>query len=303
VLPSLLQHQHPTGQCILVLIDAMDPRPPRTSISVCSGVGGLDLGLARACGVEPVVYIERDAFAASVLVARMEEKALASAPIWDDLDTFDARPWCGLVDLVAGGTPCQDLSTAGGRGGLNGERSRLFFQHVRVAVECDAPFFFWENVAGAVGVIPAVADHLHANGYDSIAWTTVRASDVGAPHKRERVFLLAHSPRLGRIEWRAEPEREPRRPDAAECGRGLHEAVLPGPDAVGEWRTLLEHRPDLAPAAPQPWLRRDPNGLGGGLDASLRADRLRACGNGVHPGQATLAWRVLWGAMTGIPGL
>jgi len=175
------------------------PRPPRSSISVCSGVGGLDLGLSRACGVEPVVYIEREAFAAGVLVARMEEARLAQAPIWDDVCTFDARPWCGLVDLVAGGTPCQDLSVAGKRAGLDGARSRLFFEHVRIAVECEAPFFFWENVAGAVRVVPRVVEYLETRGYRSV-WGTLKASDVGAPHQRARVFLLAYNEVFGRGE-------------------------------------------------------------------------------------------------------
>lgn len=172
-------------------------RPPSSYVSVCSGVGGLDLGLHAAIpGLEPVVYIEREAHAAAVLVARMEEAALPQAPVWDDVCTFDARPLVGLVDLVAGGTPCQNLSLAGKREGLDGDRSRLFYEHVRIARECEAPFLFWENVAGAVGAVPAVAAHLHASGYDSIVWTVVRARDVGAPHERARIFLLAHSERF-----------------------------------------------------------------------------------------------------------
>jgi DNA (cytosine-5)-methyltransferase 1 len=110
-------------------------------------------------------YVERDAYAAAVLVARMEEKALAPAPLWDDLTTFDGRPWRGLVDCIAGGTPCQDLSVAGKRVGLDGERSRLFFEQVRVADECEAPLFFWENVGGAARALPAVFAELARHGY------------------------------------------------------------------------------------------------------------------------------------------
>jgi DNA (cytosine-5)-methyltransferase 1 len=281
------------------------------------------------------VYIERDAFAASVLVARMEEKALASAPIWDDITTFDPRPWRGLVDIVAGGTPCQNLSLAGKREGLHGDRSRLFFDHVRIAVECEAPFFFWENVAGAIGVVPAVAEHLHANGYSNIAWTTLRASDVGAPHKRERVFLLAHASRFCQREpddGQRAKSRQIARKDSGRRGvhrnagmahaerKGLEghwrcgelgagglavEAVRrsrcvfpPARGDVEAWASILSVRPDLAPALSR--LRGLADGLGTGLDMCMcsREDRLRAAGNGVVPQQAALAWRILWGALT-----
>jgi DNA (cytosine-5)-methyltransferase 1 len=309
-------------------------RPPSTCISVCSGVGGLDLGLYAACGVEPVVYLEREAHAAAVLVARMEEAVLCPAPVWSDLTTFDARPLVGLVDLVAGGTPCQDLSLAGKRRGLHGERSRLFFEHVRLATECAAPFFFWENVAGAIGVVPAVAEHLHAAGYERIVWTDVRASDVGAPHRRARIFLLAYSPRLGEREphnhQRAEPRERPRQ-DAGRRGVRRHKGVAdaerqglegqrrwgglgeggrplevggggrrvfpPARDDLAAWRQLLAARPDLAPAISG--LRRLDDGVGARLDVCLcpREDRLRAAGNGVVPQQAALAWRLLWAAL------
>lgn len=302
-----------------------------------------------------MVYIEREAFAAAVLVARMEEAQLASAPIWDDVCTFDARPWRGLVDLVAGGTPCQDLSLAGKRAGLDGERSRLFFEHVRIAVECEAPFFFWENVAGATRAVPRVCEHLAENGYRNGAWTVVRASDVGAPHERARIFLLAYAERyalrhesgwsgwenrpgptgprftrssladaqgIGWNEGRAEPAGLGGGPHAPErCGAVADSNSLgrqgdriqpserrgassnrselpdfpPGPNDRDAWSRILAARPDLAPAIPaQPRLRRVADGLAGGLDASLRADRLRACGNGVHPEQAAHAWRGLW---------
>jgi DNA (cytosine-5)-methyltransferase 1 len=304
VLPSLLQRQHPNALACWVLIDAMDPRPPRTSISVCSGVGGLDLGLARACGVEPVVYIERDAFAASVLVARMEEKALASAPIWDDLDTFDPRPWRGLVDLVAGGTPCQDISRAGRRAGLDGERSRLFFRHVELAESIGAPLLWWENVGNAVGLVPLVAEYLQAHGYTRAVWTIVRATDVGWPMLRERVFVLACRGRLPMVwpsgeGWERQGDGRGlvgRPADTAETSSVFH-LRPPARDESERWRSILASTPHLAPALPEPEACREIDGLADELDVTFRVDRLRACGNGVHPGQATLAWHLLWGAL------
>jgi site-specific DNA-cytosine methylase len=148
-----------------------------------------------ACGAEPVVYVERGAFAAAVLVARMAEASLGEAPLWDDVTTFDARAWRGVVDIVAGGSPCQDLSVAGKRAGLDGLRSGLWRHQLRVLDETGASFLFWENVGGAIkSALDVVTHDVGELGYRTAA-CTLRASDVGAPHKRERLFVLAYSER------------------------------------------------------------------------------------------------------------
>ena len=85
-------------------------------LSLCAGVGGLDLGLHIVCpGYRTVGYVEREAYAAAALVARMADKALDPAPVWDDLTTFDGRPWRGVVDILTAGYPCQPFSIAGRR--------------------------------------------------------------------------------------------------------------------------------------------------------------------------------------------
>lgn len=167
----------------------MAPRP--RVLSLCAGVGGIDLGLRRAVDARTVCYVEREAFAASALVARMEAADLDHAPIWDDLATFDACAWRGVVDLVAGGYPCQPFSCAGKRRGADDER-HLWPHVLRILVESDAPLLFCENVAGhlSVGFADVLAD-LAACGFDA-EWDLFRASDVGAPHRRERLFFLAH---------------------------------------------------------------------------------------------------------------
>ena len=92
-------------------------------LALCAGVGGLELGLYLAIpGYRTVGYVERDSFAAAVLVARMEDQTLEAAPIWDDLATFDGPPWRGKVDCITAGFPCQDISVAGLREGLAGKR-------------------------------------------------------------------------------------------------------------------------------------------------------------------------------------
>lgn len=163
------------------------------TLSLFSGGGGLDLGVELAVGrCETVAYVEREAFAASSLLSRMEEGALAAAPVWTDVTTFDARAFRGLVDLVLGGSPCQDLSAAGTGRGLDGERSGLFFEFVRIVDECRPLFFFWENVGGAESSLPRVFDSFEALGYVGAA-VALRASDVGASQERRRFFLLGYA--------------------------------------------------------------------------------------------------------------
>ena len=140
-----------------------------------------------------MVLVERDAFAAAVLVARMAEASLAEAPVWDDVSTFDGRRWRGVVDCVAGGSPCQDLSVAGKRRGLAAPRSGLWRQMLRITDEARPAFVFWENVGGAISsALDVVTEDLEDLGF-RVAACTVRADDVGAPHKRERLFVLAHA--------------------------------------------------------------------------------------------------------------
>jgi DNA (cytosine-5)-methyltransferase 1 len=92
-------------------------------LSLCAGAGGIDLGLTIACPkYRTVCYVERESYAAATLVARMEDKALDTAPIWDDITSFDGRPWRGTVDIINGGYPCTPFSVAGKRKGVNDPR-------------------------------------------------------------------------------------------------------------------------------------------------------------------------------------
>ena len=100
------------------------------NLSLCSGGGGLDLGLELALGsVSTVCWVEWEAFAIEYLAARMEEGCLAPAPLWTDLRTFDGKPWRGVVDTLTAGYPCQPFSTAGKRRGEDDPRH--LWPHVR----------------------------------------------------------------------------------------------------------------------------------------------------------------------------
>ena len=181
------------------------------TIEICAGVGMLGEGLRAGLthlGLthRTVAYIEREAYAASVLAARMEDESLDGAPVWPDLLTFDGAAWRGAVDCIAAGFPCQDLSLAGRRAGLDGARSGLFFNIVDIADDCGARFLFLENVAGIASATASVMDseegdlderaaarvlgELADRGWDA-EWLTLSASEVGASHGRARWFCFA----------------------------------------------------------------------------------------------------------------
>lgn len=177
-------------------------------LSLCTGGGGLDLGveLAIPCA-RSVVMVEREAFAVAHLVAAMEQGLMAQAAVWSDARTFDGRPWRGLVDGLIGGIPCQPHSLAGRkRGQLDG---RDLWSDARRIIATSRPWFVLiENVSGML-----------AAGDDEIAgaervWRDLRklgfavegglftAAEVGASHERERIFILAVAD-TGRSERRA----------------------------------------------------------------------------------------------------
>lgn len=181
------------------------------TIELFAGVGMLGVGLRAGLahlGVETrtVCYLERESYPASVLAARMAEGALDDAPVWSDVCTFDARAWRGAVDCVIGGFPCQDLSVAGRRAGLDGKRSGLFFELLRIAEDSGARYLFLENVGGIASATASVVDaaegelderaaarvlgELADRGWDA-EWITLSASDVGASHGRARWFCWA----------------------------------------------------------------------------------------------------------------
>lgn len=160
-------------------------------IDLFSGFGGITLGLSQ--WVRPLAYCEIERYPQAILLSRMAEGKLPNAPIWDDVRTLDGKEFRGKVDIIYGGFPCQDISLAGRGAGLAGERSGLFFEVMRLAKEIQPIFIFLENVQGIrTRGLDTVIEELTKAGYDC-RWTMLSAAEVGAPHKRERWFLLAKS--------------------------------------------------------------------------------------------------------------
>lgn len=259
-------------------------------ISLFSGYGGLDLAVRCALPeARCVCFVEREAPAAAILAARMEDGGLEDAPIWSDITTFPSRIFRGRVAGLVGGFPCQDLSVAGRQAGIEGERSGLFFEIIRLVRELESvEWLFLENVPPVLN-FPAgttVLGELAALGFDA-EWGTLRASYVGGTHRRERAFVLAYTshPRLSESECR-QPHGPLNGSEAPGPTSEFHRALFPpGPADLNAWRQVPEW---LHPAV-EPGVRRLAHG------ANTRVDRLRAAGNGVVPFQGAVALALLLG--------
>lgn len=150
-------------------------------------LGGLLLGWRTVCAVES------DPYAASILVQRQNDGILAPFPIWDDVRTFDGEPWMGIVDVVSGGFPCQDISSAGKGAGITGERSGLWKEMARIIGEVRPRFVLVENSPMlTLRGLGTVLGDLATLGYDA-EWGVLGADDAGAPHRRKRIWIVANS--------------------------------------------------------------------------------------------------------------
>ena len=161
-------------------------------LSLCSGAGGLELGLKLAMpGTRTVCYVEGEAYAAAQLAARMEDETMDAAPVWSDVKTFDPNPWRECVDIITAGYPCQPFSIAGAK---RAEKDpRHLWPFIREIVRTIEPrLCFFENVSHHLRLgFEQVHDDLRSMGY-SVAAGLFTAEEVGAPHRRERLFILAY---------------------------------------------------------------------------------------------------------------
>jgi DNA (cytosine-5)-methyltransferase 1 len=158
-------------------------------LSLFSGYGGIDLALGDY--IRPIMYCEIERYAQGIILSAFDKGVLPVGVVWNDVTTLDGNALKGLVDIVYGGFPCQDISVAGKGAGLEGERSGLFREIIRICTEASPQFIFLENVPairtrGSIEVQEALA----GIGYDT-RWLTLSAAEVGANHKRERWFCLA----------------------------------------------------------------------------------------------------------------
>jgi DNA (cytosine-5)-methyltransferase 1 len=166
-------------------------------LDLFSGIGGFSLGLERA-GMETIAFCEFDECARKVL-----KKHWPNVPIYEDVRTLDATKFRGSVDVVCGGFPCQDLSSAGKQAGFEGDRSNLYREMLRIISECMPRYAIFENVTGLLSGnggrwFAKFLYDLAEIGYDA-EWHCISASEFGANHHRDRVWIIAY-PKCARRE-------------------------------------------------------------------------------------------------------
>jgi DNA (cytosine-5)-methyltransferase 1 len=168
-------------------------------LALFAGAGG-GLLASRLLGWRTICAVEIDKYCQRILLQRQRDGCLEKFPIWDDVQTFDGRPWRGCVDIISGGFPCQDISSAGKGAGINGEKSGLWREYARIIGEVRPRHVWVENspVLTSRG-LDRVCGDLAALGYDA-RWGVVSAADAiwasGTPavyHKRERIWIHAYS--------------------------------------------------------------------------------------------------------------
>jgi DNA (cytosine-5)-methyltransferase 1 len=218
------------------------------------------LGHTCGCAVEIEPYCRK------VLLQRQRDGILPKFPIWDDVRTFEGKPWRGLVDVVCGGFPCQDASPArtnnhinGKQRGIDGESTGLWQEMERIIGEVQPPFVFAENVPNIRNLgLGQILKDLAGLGYDC-RWGRLGVRHFGADHHRARLWLLAYTNKAqrqgGQLSSRAQTKYE-----MFGC--------------VDWWQN-------------QPGMERVAHGM------ANQVDRLKAIGNGQVPAVARLAWEVL----------
>jgi DNA (cytosine-5)-methyltransferase 1 len=172
-------------------------------LDLFSGIGGFSLGLERSGGFQTVAFCEIDPYCRKVLAKHWPE-----VPQYDDVRTLTAERLAadGIgVDAICGGFPCQDISVAGKGAGIEGERSGLWSEYARIIGELRPRYVIVENVSALLGRgLDRVLGDLASLGYDA-EWHCIPASAVGAPHRRDRLWLVAYSTD-NRTGWREQQQ-------------------------------------------------------------------------------------------------
>jgi DNA (cytosine-5)-methyltransferase 1 len=266
-------------------------------LALFAGSGGGILG-GHLLGWRTIAAVEIEDYPRRVLLQRQADGLLPRFPIWDDICTFDGHPWRGKVDVISGGFPCQDISAAGKGDGLDGERSGLWTHMARVVSEVRPPFVFVENspMLTTRGGTRVIAD-LTQMGYDT-RWTVMGAADIGAPHQRDRMWIVAHASSFrgeaGFANTQGWQEGDTTVPinSSADLANPTHSG-----DVWREWElgfTQQEYNSGGSPTdGSREWWSAEPSVGRVAHGVAHRVDRLKAIGNGQVPLCAASAWRLL----------
>jgi len=268
-------------------------------LALFAGAGGGILA-SRLLGWSTVGAVEIEKYPRDILLQRQRDGILEPFPVWDDVCTFDGKPWRGKIDVLSGGFPCQDISAAGKGAGLAGERSGLWREYARLIGEIRPEFVFAENspLLRTRGLSVVLQD-LTRLGHD-VRWGVLGARDVGSNHKRNRMWVVAHTESeccgAGLCETKSQPDGG----IVADCGSPLADSNSPRPQGRDEG-VLPERTSELfvgpggTPTTTEysvPWqLEPDVGRVANGM--AKRVDRIKAIGNGQVPAVAATAFRIL----------
>jgi DNA (cytosine-5)-methyltransferase 1 len=283
-----------------------------TVLSLCTGYGGIERGLDLA-GVKHrvIAHVEIEAFAIANLVAKMEAGELDAAPVWSNLKTLPVDSFRDRVDILTGGYPCQPFSAAGKR--LGKEDPRHLWPYICDIIRAVRPVrCFFENVEGHISLgLREVISDLESLGYTT-AWGIFSAREVGAPHQRKRVYIMADSsdPRSSRTGIESQHSNEIVEPCDSNSKResgedlensssqrsrdtdGANSVAYTNSSGLGQGNKEDAREPSKQSDGhslwpPEPRLGRVVDGC------ANRVDRIRLLGNGVVPQCASRAWAVL----------
>lgn len=228
-------------------------------LALFAGAGG-GLLASKLLGWNTVCAVEIERYPREVLLQRQRDGILERFPIWDDVRTFDGKPWRGKIDIISGGFPCQDISAAGKGAGITGSRSGLWKEYARIIDEVKPNFVFAENspLLRSRGLGTVLYD-LAELGYDA-RWAVLGAWHVCANHKRDRMWVLAY----------------------ASCSY-----------VEGQRQVSLRDAETYATTSKNSWWQTEP--VVGRVDNGVanRVDRIKAIGNGQVPLVAATAFRIL----------
>tara|TARA_R100000664_G_C2729705_1_gene120593 strand:- start:140 stop:1033 length:894 start_codon:yes stop_codon:yes gene_type:complete len=281
-----------------------------------AGAGGGILG-GKLLGWRTRVAVEIDPYARRVLLARQRDGILPRFPIWDDVRTFDGKPWRGSIDVISGGFPCQDISAAGRGEGITGKRSGLWSEMARIVGEVVPRFVFVENspmlTSRGLGV---VLGDLAALGYDA-RWGVLGAHHAEAPHKRDRIWILARHADSQSKPARALYGKKSRLPELVADASSRENSLCELQTRREIFRSRGKKAPELADASgnrlegfeqtrtaegsvdgsshghDSGWWEVEPDVGRVAHGVAHRVDRLRAIGNGQVPAVVRLAWETL----------
>jgi len=294
-----------------------NPAESQRVISFCTGYGGLERGLELAgVDIQPLAYVEREAYAAANLASKIEKGKMAAAPIFSDVTTFPSKYFSEKVHGITGGYPCQPFSLAGRRRG--GEDERHLWDYLREHIRTIRPFWcFFENVRGHLSLgFPQVLCELRELGY-AVEVGLYSAAEVGAPHERCRLFILAHAHGFGfnrRDILRGEVQEGQLHNQTTVSSEGLANADSEQSsrvfDEFSDTQRRKKQRQHINICSISQWPRgqgeeqyewesprevQAQSRLGGATDGFADwVDRIRMVGNGVVPQTAALAWTELW---------